>query len=98
MSAQSDFSPAVLSKAKRVPFKDIRQHEADPSVWFVKSSRTKAEHRVQFIQNWITCTCQHGDVKVSTSRCYHSCAAYLVSRGEHPEQKRIEEQAHGAEN
>lgn len=86
MSADDHYSANVLSKAKRVPFKDIRQHEDDPSVWFVKSSRTRAEHRVQFIQNWITCTCQHGDVRVSTSRCYHAAAAWLSRRGEHPEQ------------
>lgn len=89
MSAEADFSPAVLDKARRVPVKDVREHESDSSVWFVRSSRTGTEHRVQFIASgdplgkipitdWITCTCQHGDVKVSTAHCYHAAAAYLL--------------------
>lgn len=91
MSAESYFSPAVAAKARRVPEEDIRPHPTDSSVWFVRSSRTKAEHRVQFIPmgdplaeipitDWITCTCQHGDVKVSASHCYHAAAAYLAAR------------------
>lgn len=87
MIREEDFSEAVLAKARAVPAEDIRPHESDSSVWFVKSSRTGVEHRVQFIQNWITCTCQHGDVRVSTSRCYHSRAAALVRDGEHPSQE-----------
>lgn len=78
MSAEADFSDAVLAKARRVPAEDIRQHEGDETVWFVKSGRTGTEHRVQFIQRWVTCTCQHGDVKVSTAHCYHAAAALLA--------------------
>lgn len=89
MSVEADFSDAVLAKARRVPAEDIRQHEGDASVWFVKSGRTGTEHRVQFIAtgdpsadipitDWVTCTCQHGDVKVSTAHCYHAAAAMLA--------------------
>lgn len=86
MSTEDDFSTYVLDKAGAVPLADIRQHESDPSVWFVKSARTGAEHRVQFVEDWVLCTCQHGDIKVSTSKCYHAAAALLTSAGKHPEQ------------
>ena len=82
MIREEDFSEAVLAKARAVPAEDIRPHESDSSVWFVKSSRTGVEHRVQFIEEWVTCTCQHGDVRVRQSLCYHACAAYLAMTDE----------------
>lgn len=69
------FSDAVNAKADAVPAKDVRAHESDPTVWFVRSSRTGTEHRVQFIEDWVTCTCQNGDVRVSRAKCYHASAA-----------------------
>lgn len=86
MIRQEDFSVAVLAKARAVPAEDIRPHEADSSVWFVKSSRTGEVHRVQFIEEWVTCTCPHGDVRVRQSLCYHAGAAVLMRDGEHPGQ------------
>lgn len=76
------YSTYVLVKARRVPLEDIRQHESDPSVWFVKSARTGAEHRVQFVESWAMCTCRRGDVKVSSAGCYHQAAAELAMSDE----------------
>lgn len=82
MSVEADFSEAVLEKARRVPAEDIRPHETDPTVWFVRSSRTGAEHRVQFVESWALCTCRRGDVKVSQAGCYHQAAAMLAAKDE----------------
>lgn len=82
MSTEADFSIEVLAKARRVPAEDIRPHDSDPTVWFVKSSRTGAEHRVQFVESWALCTCRRGGVKISQAGCYHQAAAMLAARDE----------------
>lgn len=82
MSVEADFSDAVLAKARRVPAEDIRPHDSDPTVWFVRSSRTGKEHRVSFVLDWTICTCENGDARVSTARCYHAAAAMLAANDE----------------
>ena len=82
MIREEDFSEAVLAKARAVPAEDIRPHESDSSVWFVKSSRTGVEHRVQFVESWALCTCRRGDVKVSQAGYYHQAAAMFAAKDE----------------
>lgn len=86
MIREEDFSVAVLAKARAVPAEDIRPHESDSSVWFVKSSRTGEVHRVQFIEEWVTCTCQNGGVRPSAAHCYHAAAASIAAKRETEEE------------
>lgn len=74
-----NFSDNVVDKARSVKLADIKPHESDETVWFVKSMRTGKWERVQFVgDDWVTCSCQHGSNRGGQAACYHAAAAVLI--------------------
>lgn len=73
------YSWQVMNKARDVPSEAITQSEADPSVWWVVSTRTGKSERVQILgeltdPSWVTCTCANGGHSGGKAKCYHAAS------------------------
>ena len=74
------FSPAVLSKARRLSPEEVRQDAEHPTVYWVRGSRPDRPYRVQVHEGFATCSCPNGGMTGGAPRCYH-LAAVLLSTG-----------------
>lgn len=73
------FSAYVRRKAEALVAKGgmVRQDPEYPEVWWVVGS-DGSERRLQFVADWVICTCTHGLNNPGRSTCYHALSVLLT--------------------